>query len=190
MLIQMLFFCLIPLGIYSGIFAYRLGKKIFASSTITCLSFNVKEVLFKIEHTGYYSLWLEGKLFAKTPINQFKPQIVNTQNNSVIHLSPSFMRPHINGFKMSRMELFKCHLLEGDYKLELVEGASKLLPFENALASIIRGNDPVSTEGFSFLLKPSVHFVFMLLFILLIMFSIGCTVAGLVLGLLADQIFS
>lgn len=191
-LISLMFFCIvIPFGIYLAFLAYRLGKKIFNPHIILEMPFKDKEAVFYLEKSGRYSIWQKGKLFSKTPVDQFKPQIVNLDSNRVIPLSRSILRPSINGTSMGSMELFNFKATSGNYKLEIVEGSSVFL-IESILTKSLSSALPQNyhLDKYSLLIRKRLNPFLIFGLVWLIILSIGLIVGGLTMGLAAEKIFT
>ncbi len=72
-LIRVLFFCLVPIGIYLLVVSIGLVRKGFGGKIIVELPFATRRVNFSIPKPGSYSIWQKAPLLQKVPVDAFKP---------------------------------------------------------------------------------------------------------------------
>ena len=121
---QILFFCLIPVGIIILIFSIRLVKKTFSGDIILEIPYSQKSGELILTRSGNYSIWHKGQFFRKAPLDEFKPKITDLSTGLTIQLSSRLFRPNANNGRDARMEIFRFSAPPGKYMLELKEGSS------------------------------------------------------------------
>jgi hypothetical protein len=67
-LYRVLFFCMVPFGIFILVKTIRMLKGVFSGEVIAEIPFTQKEVKFEIVKPGIYAIWQKGQLFRKTPV--------------------------------------------------------------------------------------------------------------------------
>jgi len=187
-LVQILFFCCIPLGVFILIKAIRLVKKTFNGEIILEIPFSQKISTFEITKPGVYSIWHKGKIFRKAPLDKFKPLIRNAVTKEEIVLIPSFFRPNSNNGRTGRMELFRFSAPAGKFKLELTEGSS-VTSLEQAISGLFPLKQ-VDVDHYFIQVRESQPLLFVILGIVMLVLSGLCIIGGLVIGILAGQIFN
>ena len=120
-LVRILFFCLVPIGVYLLIVSIGLVRKSFSGGIIVELPFANKRVNFSIPKSGDYSIWQKAPLFRKLPIDAFKPVITHQFTSENVMLSPSLWRARSNDGSVGKMELYTFLARAGEYTLELKE---------------------------------------------------------------------
>jgi len=185
---QILFFCLIPVGAILLVFSIKSLKKTFSGNIILEIPFNQKSAELVIDKPGYYSIWHTGTSFRKAPVDEFRPQITERSTGSEIRLIPSIFRPNVSGFRTARMELFRFRAPAGRYTLDLVEG-SGISGLESRIIDLIPAPEVDHSRYFIQVIEsqPGISVV---IGILLIIVSGFCLIGGLVFGILARQIFN
>lgn len=73
---RILFFFLVPFGIFILVKTIRMIKGVFTGEVITEIPFTQKEVEFEISRPGVYAIWQKGQLFRKTPVDKFRPILI------------------------------------------------------------------------------------------------------------------
>lgn len=184
--IQLLFFSLIPVGVFVLIKAIKILRRTFNGEVIIDIPFSCKISDFEITKPGVYAIWHKGQVFRKAPLNIFKPRIRNEVNREEITLIPSLFRPNSNNGRTGRMELFRFTATIGKYRLELAEGSSVTL-FEQAISSLfpLKKVDP---GDYYIQIRESQAFFYVLIGISLISLAGLLIIGGLVSGILADQL--
>lgn len=183
---RILFFCLIPIGIFLLVKGIRLVRKTLNGTVLLEIPYLQKTGQFTVVKAGYFSIWQKGSLRKQTPINQFKPYIVNDQTNELVKLSFSLMRPQVNGFSVGRMEICSFFALPGNYRLELREGSS-VSKLEGLLTKVAVFGKVDLTKYF-IQIRASQFFLLTILAVIVIVLGALGVIGGLILGLLADQI--
>jgi len=184
---QVLFFCLIPVGIIILIFSVRSVKKSFSGKIIAEVPFTRKSSEFILANPGNYSVWHKGTFFRKAPLDEFKPEIINKSTGLKIRLYPSLFRPNSNDGKTARMELYRFSAPEGKYVLELNPG-SAISGAESSIINLIPAKI-VDYDKYFIQIRESQPLFHLLTGIVLIALAGICMIGGLVLGILAGQIF-
>jgi hypothetical protein len=185
---QVLFFCLIPVGIIILIFSVRFVRKTIFGNIILEIPYSQKSAEFILTSPGNYSIWHRGQFFRKAPLNEFKPEIINKSTGLKTGLSSSLLRPNANNGKTARMELYRFSAPAGEYMLKLTEGSS-ISDAENRLIRLLPAK-MVDYEKYFIQVRESQSFFYVLIGIGLLVLSGLCIIGGLVLGILADQIFT
>ena len=187
-IIQILLFCAIPLGIVLLIFSIKILKKVTSSPILLELPYERKTGTFKVNQSGKFSIWHKGKLFKKTPVAKFKPNIVDIKTGKEIKLRHSIFRQNMNGFKYGRMELFYFYAQVGDYRISLIKGSS-VSKIEKYVSELIPTKS-MDLNDYYIQIRKSVPFYRLILSVLMIIISGFLIIGGFVMGLLSKQIFN
>lgn len=185
-LIRILFFCLIPIGIFILIKAIQLLRKAFNGKVILVIPYLQNGEQFSVTKAGNFSVWQKGQMFKRTPVDKFKLHIYEASTNEEINLNFSLLRPQTNNFSTGRMELYRFYAPVGNYKMEFREG-SNISKLESAIGNIIPLS-PADLSKYFIEIRESQSQLITLLAIPMLLVGVFGAVAGLVLGLLADQI--
>lgn len=184
---RILFFTLIPLGLLILIKAIRILISAFNGKILLQLPYNDNVGAFTITKAGFHSIWQKGPMLKKTPLAKFRPQIRNTVTGEVIDLYRSLMAPRSHGFSTGKMEIFTFHAPKGDYEMSLVAGYSI-----SGLQRLVGNAIPLAemdTTKYSLEIRESQSQFLTFLTIPMILLGVAGMAGGLVLGLIADQIF-
>lgn len=184
--LRILFFCLIPIGIFALVKGIKLISKSFNGKVILEIPYSQESGKFSISKEGIYSIWQKGKLLKRTPIDKFRPHIYNELTNEELDISTSLLGLHYNDFSTGRMEIFTFHAPVGDYRVELKEGTS-IAGLQNLITKLIP-YESVDLTSFFIQIRESQSRVFTFLAIPIILFGAFGILGGFILGLLADQI--
>lgn len=186
-LIRVLFFCLVPIGIYLLVVSIGLVRKGFNGKIIVELPFATRRVNFSIPKPGSYSIWQKAPLLQKVPVDAFKPVITRQSTGEKVPLSASLSRASSNDGSTGRMELFTFPAVAGDYTLELTEGSS-ISALERFAVKAIPARE-VAPGQYFIQVRENPPFYYSVVGIPLIVVSGLLIVGGFVLGLLAHQLF-
>lgn len=184
---QFIFFSLIPVGIIFLILSINFVRKTFNGDIILNMPYLQKSSQFVLTRQGNYSIWHQGQFFSKAPLDEFRPEITNRSNGKKIRLIPSLLRPNANNGKTARMELYRFVAPAGEYTLELMEG-SGISPVEKSIISLIPAKK-ADYDKYFIQVRESQSRIKAFIGILFIGIGGFCIIFGLVLGILADQIF-
>lgn len=187
-IIKILFFCLIPIGVYIFLKAIKMLTKGFNGIMLIKIPYIQKEAQFIALNDGYFSVWQSGKLFRKTFIDQFKLHIVEESSNEEISINKSLLRPQANNFTTGRQEIYRFYAKKGHYKVEFREG-SNISNVESFIENLIPLSEGDESKYF-IEIRESQPQIYSALAIPLILLGVFCTVGGFVFGLIADQIFT
>lgn len=185
---QVLFFCLIPLGILILVFSIKLLQKNFSGNIILEIPYSQKSAELIIPNSGRYSIWHKGQFFRKAPLDEFRPEIISKSTGEKIKLSTFWLRPNTNNGKTARMELFRFSAPAGKYFLKLADGSS-ITVMEKTIIRLL----PVKMVDYDkyFIQIRETRTVFLVLIGIVFAAMAGlCIICGLVFGILADQIFT
>jgi len=185
-LIQILFFCLIPIGIFILIKAIQLLKKAFNGKIVLEIPYLQQGGRFSVTNAGNFSIWQKGPMFKRTPIDKFKLYIYEVSTKEELKLHFSLLRPHTNNFSTGRMELYRFYAPIGNYKIKFREG-SNVSKLESLVGNIIPIQSVDLTKYF-IEIRESQSQLMTFLAIPMVLLGVFGTVGGFVLGLLADQI--
>lgn len=185
---QLLFFCLIPVGVFMLIKAIKLLKNTFNGDIIHEVPYSLKISDFEIAQTGVYAIWHKGQIFRKAPLNRFRPLICNRSTKEEIKLIPSVFRPNSNNGRSGSMELFRFSAPAGKYQLKLTEGSS--LTLAEQWISRLFPFKMVDLENYFIQVRLSQPFYYIPIGISLIALAGLLITGGLVLGILADQLIT
>lgn len=175
-----LFLLLIPVGITLAVIT---GKHIFRSATAEMvyeMPCSNGESVFTISDNGNYGIWINGKLFSKSPLGDFGFNIIDQRTGNRILLSPILMRTSVNGFKTSRLELYSFYAEEGTYVISLNGEASA---FDKGIAAVRNTitQQPVDYSLYSVQIRKHSPVYALFLSIFGLIFGIIATLLGIVL---------
>lgn len=91
---------------------------------------------FNVTQKGGYAIWQEGPLFKCAPMAFIRPQIINTDLQQLVKLSPSIGRASKNGFSCASLLMFYCESEVGNYRLEMM-ASSSLNPIEERVSQAL-----------------------------------------------------
>lgn len=186
LLIRILFFCLVPIGIFLLTKGIKLSQKHFSGEVVFEISYIQKSGRFTISKAGNYSIWLKGPLFKRTPIDQFQPTIYQEETKRYLHLDYPMTKTSSNNGSTGRMRLFNFYAPTGDYQFDLTSGSSRM-PLEAALAWILP-KKPADLSKFYMEIKESKSSLYLIGGILLIIFSAFCIIGGFAAGMNVEKI--
>ncbi|MFO7620545.1 MAG: hypothetical protein R6W81_04685 [Bacteroidales bacterium] len=184
---QILLFCLIPVGIILLILSIRLVNKTFSGNILLEIPYARKTAEFSLPRAGTYSIWHKGESFRKAPLDEFKPVIIDKSTSEEMKLSSLLLRLNSNNRKTARMELFRFSAPAGNYIIALTEGSS-ITGLENSIIGLtpFKMADP---DKYFIQVRESQPLLITLAGIVMIVLAGFCILGGLILGILADQIF-
>ncbi|MGF7082831.1 hypothetical protein [Mucilaginibacter sp. UYCu711] len=85
-LYRILFFCLVPIGIYILVKTVRMLKDLFNGEVIAEIPFTQKEITLKISRPGIYAIWQKGQLPRRTPVDKFQVKLVQVPSGEIVSL--------------------------------------------------------------------------------------------------------
>lgn len=135
-LYRILFFCLVPAGIYILVKTIKLLKGVFNGDVIAEIPFTQKVVTFNIVRSGIYAIWQKGQLFRRTPVDKFQLKLNKLTSGENVSLPRSFFSPYLNGMDTGRMEMNRFSAESGSYRLTIIEGNSVSI-FEKIALSLV-----------------------------------------------------
>jgi hypothetical protein len=159
----------------------------FSGKVLLELPFKQKSATFEITQPGVYAIWQKGQYFKKLPVDKFKPEIYNQATKEKIALSPSLFRPNSNDGITVKIELFRFSAEPGTYIIDLAAGSS-ITKLESVLSSLFPAKK-ADIDKYYILVRESQPFYYVIIGIPLIVISGLLMIGGLVIGILADQIF-
>ena len=184
---QILLFCLIPIGITGLIFSIRLVQKSFSGNIVLEIPYSQKSSELILTKQGSYSIWHKGQFFTKAPLDEFRPEITDTSTGLKTKLTSMLFRPNANNGRTARMELFRFTAPAGRYLLELKEGKS-ISGIESRAINLIPAR-MVDYDKYYIQVRESQPLYLLAAGIALVVLFSLCIIGGLVFGILADQIF-
>ncbi|MFC6267838.1 hypothetical protein [Frigoriflavimonas asaccharolytica] len=184
--IRILFFCLIPIGVFALLKGIKLIRKSFSGEVLLEIPFSQLSGQFYVAKAGTFSIWQKGKSLTRTPIDKLRPFIYSELTKEELKLNYSLLSPRINDFSTGRMELFTFYAPIGSYKIELKEGTI-LFGLQNLIAKAIPSKS-IDMTKFYVQIRESQSQVFTFLAIPMIISGMFGIIGGFVLGILADQI--
>lgn len=182
---RILFFCLIPIGVFLLVKGIRFLQKSLNGRVLLEMPYLQANGQFTIVKAGYFSIWQKGSLMKRTPIDQFRPAVYNELTKESLKISLSMMRPQVNSFSKGRIQIGTFHAQPGNYRLQIEKGSS-VSKLESLLAGVIP-LPGIDLTKYSIEVRTSQSPVFIFLAIPLILLGTFGIIGGLVLGLLADQ---
>lgn len=184
---QILFFSLIPLGIIILLSSVKLLQKAFSGRIILEIPYSLKSAEFTLNEPGTYAVWHKGQYFRRAPLDEFKPVIIDKSTGLNLELSSFILRPNTNNGKTARMEIARFSASPGKYVLLLSEG-STVSGAEQSLIRFLKIK-MVDYDKYFIQIRESRPVLSVLIGILLLTVAGLCIIGGLVIGILADQIF-
>jgi len=184
---QVLFFLMIPVGLIVLFLSIRMVRKTFSGNIILEIPYLQKSAQFAISKPGNYSIWHKGQIFRRAPLDEFKPVITNDSTGIEITLHSLLFRPNSNNAVTARMEIFRFTAPAGKFTLELKEGSS-ITRIENSFIKQLPFK-MVEPDQYYIQIRQSQPFGIVIIGIVLMALSGFCIIGGLVLGILANQIF-
>ena len=178
--VRALLFCLIPIGLFIVFRAIKLLRNAFNGDVLLTLPYQDNIGRFTVSKSGVYAVWHKGPLFKKTPLAQFRPQLLNTSTNKESKLHRSLLSPRSNNFATGSMELFTFRAEVGHYELKLISGSST-----SRLQAMIGGALPladIDLSQYSIEIRESQSQLLTILAIPLLLLGILGIIGGLVLG--------
>lgn len=127
------------LGICCWANAFYSLFRLFRTRLLLDLPLDQKFKDFNVTKKGGYAIWQEGPLFKCAPMTFVYPQIINTELQQLVKLSPSIGRASKNGFSRASMLMFYCELEVGNYRLDVMAGSS-LNPIEEHVSQALIKN--------------------------------------------------
>lgn len=185
---QILFFCLIPIGIAGLVFSVRLVHKTFSGNIVLEIPYRHKSAEFVLDKPGNYSIWHKGQFFRKAPLDEFRPEVTDVNTGQKAKLTSFLFRPNTNNGSTARMELYRFSAPAGNYLLELKEGKS-ISTIENKVINLVPAR-MVDYDKYYIQVRESQPVYLVMAGIVLIALCGLCIIGGLVMGILADQIFA
>jgi hypothetical protein len=187
---RILTFCMVPLGIYLLVKTIRMLKKTFNGNILLDQPFEQKQASFHINSAENFAIWQKGQLFRKTPVGDFKLQVLD-EKGSTVKLKPTGLNIHKNGWDTGRTQLKNFSAGAGTYTLKILdepeEGLiSRLLP--NVLSTIPLPVKSVDTGQYFIQIRESQPIYVFLLAIPLFTLSGFLMIIGFVAGIVGPQI--
>lgn len=186
LLYRILFFCLVPIGIFILIKTIRMLKGIFSGELMAEIPFTQNECTFEVTRPGVYAVWQKGQLFRRTPVDKFQLKLTKVSSNENVSLPRSLFSPHLNGMKTGRMEMNRFYADSGSYRLNIVEG-SNISTFEKLAVRLFPAK-PVDYNQYFIQVRESRPVYYMIAAIPLFILSGFCIIGGFVAGFLAPNI--
>jgi hypothetical protein len=100
--------------------------KLFSGKVILEINAEYATHNLKIEKSGFYSLWIFGKLFTKPTLERFNAKIIDENQDKVFEI-PSFFRPNSNNGSSGTIQLKYFYLKKGNYKFEIEDNSENSL---------------------------------------------------------------
>jgi hypothetical protein len=99
-----------------------------------------------IERTGFYSLWISGKILRKPKLEIFNAKITDVNLNKVFEI-PSVFRPNSNNGSNGSRLLKYYYLKKGTYQFEIENEREKSLNFlDNTIGKILSSRETTEFE--------------------------------------------
>ena len=187
-LYRILFFCMVPCGIYILVKTIRMLKGVFSGEVIVEIPFTQKEVTFDIVKPGIYAIWQKGQLFRRTPVDKFQLKLTRLPSGENVSLPKSFFCPHINGMDTCRIEMNRFSAEAGSYRLTIVEGTSVSV-FEKIALSFVPAK-PVDYSQYFIQVRESRPVYYIIASIPLFTLSAFLIIGGVVGGFMAPEILA
>jgi len=185
---RILFFCLVPLGVFILIKTIRMLKGVFNGEVIAEIPFTQKEVTFNITRPGVYAIWQKGQLFRRTPVDKFQLKLNIVPSGDNVPLPKSFFSPYLNSLDTGRMEMNRFSAVSGNYRLSIVEGNSVSL-FEKIAIHFIPAK-PVDYSQYFIQVRESRPIYYITASIPIFILAAFCIIGGLVAGFMAPTILA
>ena len=185
---RVLFFCLVPLGIFILVKAIIMLRGVFSGKILAEIPLTVKEAKFEIIEPGVYAVWLKGSMFKRTPVDKFVLELFKEPMGQQVDLPGSLFSPYVNGFDSGRMEMNRFSAEVGSYCLKQVAG-SQITGLE-AFFTRLFPSGKVDYSKFFLQVRKSKPVYYIIAGIPLIMLSIACIFGGIISGIIAPVILT
>jgi hypothetical protein len=185
---RILFFCLVPLGIFILVKTIRMLKGIFFGKILAEIPFTQKEVKFEVTTPGVYAVWQKGQLFRRTLVDKYILELVKDPSGEQVSLPRSFFNPHVNGFDSGRMEMNRFSAQAGYYRLILKEKSGASI-FEGLFYRLFPAR-PVDYTQYFIEVRESRPVYYMIAAIPLFALTGFCIIGGFVAGFMAPSILT
>jgi hypothetical protein len=186
-LIRILFFCLIPIGVFILVKGIKLTRKSFHGALLLEMPYLQTSGQFSVAEGGDFSIWHKAPLLKRTPLDQYKPHLYNSVTNEELPVSKSYSGMQTSDFSDGRMEIFTFVAPVGNYTLKLEDGTS-LSGIQSVIANAVPSGNLDLSKHFVQIRKTQPQ-IFAFLAIPITILGAGGIIGGLVFGLLADQLF-
>ena len=175
-----LFFLLIPTGLSLLIISIKQIFRFVNTKKIYEMPCNQREGTFTIISKGKYGLWVSGKNFIRTPIEEISFNLVNQQTGKSVPLTINILRTSISGVKTGRIELYIFRVEEGNYVISLNDRASIK---DKAGATITNAifRKPVDYSMFFVQIREHISMYILVLCVFGIVFGSVMTISGIIL---------
>ncbi len=186
-IIRILFFCIIPIGIFVLVKAIKLLKKNFSGKIIKEFPLTKKSAEFEITKDGTCSIWEKSHSAKLIPAVKFKSKIQNNVTGQGVIVSPSTIGQSVRNGQIRRMQLFLFSAKAGNYSIEVNKdpdnsGSDKINP--EILPVIV-----LEDEKYFIQVRESQADKYILFGILLVIISVCSIACGFIFGINAERIF-
>jgi hypothetical protein len=187
-LFRILFFCLVPLGIFILVKTIRMLKGIFFGKILVEIPFTQKEVAFEITMPGVYAVWQKGQLFRRTLVDKYTLELFKEPSGEQVSLPRSFFNLHVNGFDNARIEMNRFSAEAGHYSLILKEKSGASI-FERLFDRLFPAR-PVDYTQYFIQVRQSRPIYHIIAAIPLFALTGFCIIGGFVAGFMAPNILT
>jgi len=189
-LFRILAFCMIPVGIYLLVKTIQMIKKTFNGTILLEQPFDQKQASFQVISPGQFAIWQKGKLFRKTPVGDFKIQILD-EKGAIVKLNTTYFNLYVNGWDTGRTQLKSFSAVAGTYTLKILDlpDADLIAGFlQNVLHRIALPIRPVDHSKYFIQIRESQPIYFFLIAIPLFTLSAFLMILGFIAGVVGPQI--
>ena len=173
--IQILFFCLIPIGVFMLFKAIKLLQKVFNGKVVSEFAFAAKNAGFEITKNGTYSIWQKTKNAQLLPFNECSVTIQNQLTKEVVTLNTSGAGPSSNIGTIRRMKVYTFSAEAGNYTATLIKSPGSM--------------KHACKDKYFIQIRESKPDYYVPVAIVLIILSVACIIGGLLMGIMADELF-
>ena len=122
-LLRILFFCLVPLGVFFIFKGIQLARKAFSGAILLEIPYNQRTGQFSIPTSGAFTIWQKGRLQKRPRVTNIQPIIRHTVTQQEVPLYSVRSQVSSNNGSVGRVQIFSFDAQAGSYTLQLVESA-------------------------------------------------------------------
>jgi hypothetical protein len=125
-LLRILFFLLIPLGIFFIVKGIKLARKAFSGAILLEIPYSQRTGQFTITTPGAFTIWQKGKFQKQGVATNLQPIIRHATTQQEVPVYSVRSQVYSNNGSVGRLQLFSFSAQEGSYTLQLVEGSGRV----------------------------------------------------------------
>jgi hypothetical protein len=124
-LLRILFFFLVPLGIFFIVKGIKLARKAFSGAILLEIPYSQRTGQFTIAIPGEFTIWQKGKFQKRGVATNLQPIIRHAATQQEVPIYRVRSQIYSNNGSVGRLQLFSFSARDGSYTLELSEGSGQ-----------------------------------------------------------------